>query len=224
MLPDRFNCSRSITDLPLHFIFHISPAGLPCRRDLKISEYRVHITPSSATRRPRMCCSLSLYRTFSFSFPSKMDPPYPGRSVDETYSHNPRSRTTGSRVSTTEALFQSLQLAESSPARTPSCETASYTTSRPPSSRGLASPAYNSPSLPHQSSFLTSQHSHQHPSQHQSPYQLPAEGALDTNWFAADGSTRDQAAPLLRVQPAPEELETPASSPPLASIESGAMR
>ncbi|KAK4451480.1 hypothetical protein QBC34DRAFT_401134 [Podospora aff. communis PSN243] len=155
-----------------------------------------------------------------------MDPPHPSRSVDETYSRNPRSRASSHRVSTTEALLQTLQLAESSPVGTAPFETASYTSSsRPPSSRGLASPTYNSPSLPHQPSpFLTCQLSHQQPPHHpSSPYQLRAEGPLDTNWFGDHRSPRLQAAPLLRVEPAPEELDTPASSPPLSSIESGAM-
>ncbi|KAK0656809.1 hypothetical protein B0T16DRAFT_400269 [Cercophora newfieldiana] len=173
-----------------------------------------------------MCCSLSIHRPSSSSSP-KMDPPYPGRSVDETYSHSTRSRNSGSGVSTTEALFHTLQVAKSSPAGTPSFETASHTTSRPPSSRGLASPTYNSPSLPHHqssSSFITSQLSHQQLSQHPSPYQPRTEGPLDANWFDAERPSRTHAAaPLLRVEPAPEELDTPASSPPLASIESGAM-
>jgi hypothetical protein len=171
-----------------------------------------------------MCCSISLRRP-SFTSPFKMDPPYPDRRVDETYSQNPRSRTTSGRVPTTEALFQSLQLAESSPDGTPSFETASYTTSRPPSSRGLASPAYNSPSLPHQPTFLQNQPlSHQHPTHHPSSYRLPTQGVLDANWFEAERPSQTQSTPQLHVQPAPDELDTPASSPPLASIESGAMR
>lgn len=135
------------------------------------------------------------------------------------------SRALGSRVSTTEALFQSLQLVESSPVGTPSFETASYTTSRPPSSQGLASPTYNSPSLPHQSSsFINTQLSHpQRPPQHPAPYQLRTEGSLEADWLDINTSSRLQAAPLLRVESASEQLGPPASSPPLASIESGAM-
>lgn len=134
---------------------------------------------------------------------------------------------TGSGVSTTEALFQTLQLAETSPAATPSFETASYSSSRPPSSRALASPPYISPSLPHpSSSYLASQISpqHQHQTQHRHSlsYQLPSEGVLDAEWFEPERS-QSRGTPLLRVEPAPEEQETPVSSPLLTSIESGTM-
>ncbi|EAQ89315.1 hypothetical protein CHGG_05934 [Chaetomium globosum CBS 148.51] len=88
-----------------------------------------------------------------------MDPTYSSQGFDDTYSHTPRSRA-GSGVSTTEGLLQNLHLAEST-----SFETGSYTTSRPSSSRGLASPAYLSPSLSHSPGYLSTPLT-----QHQTPF------------------------------------------------------
>ncbi|KAK4230955.1 hypothetical protein QBC38DRAFT_355796 [Podospora fimiseda] len=148
-----------------------------------------------------------------------MDSTFADQSYDGTYSHIPRSRASSSGVSTTEGLFQNLQLAES-----PSLETASYTTSssRPPSSRGLASPVYLSPSLSHDpSSYLSHplpQHQHDQPS-----FQpIPANNVSDTEWFETD-QTSTRVTPLLRLEPAPDSRDTPSSPPPLASIEPGAM-
>ncbi|KAK4197030.1 hypothetical protein QBC40DRAFT_286237 [Triangularia verruculosa] len=133
-----------------------------------------------------------------------MDSAYSDQDFGSTYSHNPRSRA-GSGVSTTEGLFQHLQLAES-----PSLETGSYTSSRPPSSRGLASPVYLSPSLSHPPNYLSSSIS---PHQQQLSH-LPS----DTEWFEAE-HTSVQGTPLLRLDPAPDHGEAASSSPPLASIE-----
>ncbi|KAK3366946.1 hypothetical protein B0T24DRAFT_682115 [Lasiosphaeria ovina] len=146
-----------------------------------------------------------------------MDPMYQDEGFSETYSHNPRSRTSSTTaVSTTEGLFQGLRLAES-PAYTPSTfDSSSYTTSRPPSSRELASPPYLSPSLPHSAAYLPTP-----ASQHQPHYQRLAEGVLDAEWFEAD---RPQGTPLLRVEHAPRHAEPSASSPPpLSTIEPGTM-
>ncbi|KAK4178632.1 hypothetical protein QBC36DRAFT_100723 [Triangularia setosa] len=137
-----------------------------------------------------------------------MDSRYSDQDFDSTYSRNPRSRA-GSGVSTTEGLFQNLQLAES-----PSLETGSYTSSRPPSSRGLASPVYLSPSLSHPPSYLSSSISPHH--QHFS--HVPS----DTDWFEAQHASV-QGTPLLRLEPAPDHGETPPSSSPLASIEPESM-
>ncbi|KAK4142628.1 uncharacterized protein C8A04DRAFT_38156 [Dichotomopilus funicola] len=79
-----------------------------------------------------------------------MDPTHSSsQQFEDTYSQTPRSRA-GNRISTTEGLLQNLHLAE-----TGSFETESYTTSRPPSSQGLASPTYLSPSLSHSPGYLT---------------------------------------------------------------------
>ncbi|KAK5655442.1 hypothetical protein OQA88_5713 [Cercophora sp. LCS_1] len=148
-----------------------------------------------------------------------MNPLQPRQDVSQTYSQNPRSRA-GSSVPATEALIQSLQLAESSPAGT-SFETASFSSSRPPSSRDLPSPVYHSPSLSRQAPFFSSQTSHQPSHPGPTPYQLLPD--LSANWFDTQRSTQPPDTPLLRVEPAPEELGTPASSPPVPSVESGAM-
>ncbi|KAK4674253.1 hypothetical protein QC763_118820 [Podospora pseudopauciseta] len=138
-----------------------------------------------------------------------MDSSYSDQDFDNTYSHNARSRA-GSGVSTTEGLFQNLQLAES-----PSLETGSYTSSsRPPSSRGLASPVYLSPSLSHPPTYLSSSLSpHQQHFAH-----LPS----DTEWFEAEHAPV-HGTPLLRLEPAPDHGETPSTSSPLASIEPESM-
>lgn len=145
-----------------------------------------------------------------------MDPTYSNRGFDDTYSHIPRSRA-GSGVSTTEALLQNLHLAETS-----TFETGSYTSSRPPSSRGLASPAYLSPSLSHTHTpgYLStplSQHQQSFPT-------LSSEEAIQhPEWFEEEQS-RGQGTPLLRLEPAHDQLGVSPSSPPLASIETDAMR
>ncbi|KAL2199551.1 hypothetical protein P885DRAFT_30243 [Corynascus similis CBS 632.67] len=96
-----------------------------------------------------------------------MDPIYISQGFDDACSHTPRSRA-GSGVSTTESLLQNLQLAE-----TTSLETGSYTTSRPQSSQGLASPAYLSPSLSHSPGYLSTSFT-----QHQTPFpSLPSNPA-----------------------------------------------
>jgi hypothetical protein len=142
-----------------------------------------------------------------------MDPTYSSQGFDDTYSHTPRSRA-GSGVSTTEGLLQNLHLAEST-----SFETGSYTTSRPSSSRGLASPAYLSPSLSHSPSYLSTPLT-----QHQTPFpHLSSEAVVsDAEWFESEQS-RAQGAPLLRLQPAHDQIGASASSPPLPSIETEAM-
>jgi hypothetical protein len=161
---------------------------------------------------------------YLFSFPSpshttiseeqqktlKMDPTYSSQSFDDTYSHIPRSRA-GSGVSTTEALLQNLHLAETS-----TFETGSYTTSRPASSRGLASPAYLSPSLSHAPGYLSTPLS-----QHQQSFPpLSSEEAIQhPEWFEEE-QLRGQGTPLLRLEPA----HASPSSPPLPSIETDAMR
>ncbi|KAK4187972.1 hypothetical protein QBC35DRAFT_215712 [Podospora australis] len=154
-----------------------------------------------------------------------MDSGYSEHSYDGTYSHNPRPRA-GSGISTTEGLFQNLQLAE-----TPSLESASYTSSRPPSSAGLASPVYLSPSLSHPAGYLSnsiphqeSSHQHQHRHQHQhqyQPHQHPHQHSYE-EWFDPE-HTSSQGTPLLRLDPAPDQNDTPTSSPPLQSIEPGSM-
>lgn len=143
-----------------------------------------------------------------------MDPTYSSQGFDDTYSRTPRSRA-GSGVSTTEGLLQSLQLAETS-----SFETGSYTSSRPTSSRGLASPAYLSPSLSHSPGYLATPLS-----QHQQPFPpLSSEAIIsDAEWFEAE-SSRVQGTPLLRLEPAHDQLGAAPSSPPLASVETDAMR
>ncbi|KAK4240688.1 hypothetical protein C8A03DRAFT_41800 [Achaetomium macrosporum] len=135
-----------------------------------------------------------------------MDPTYSGQASNSTYSRNPRSRA-GSGVSTTEGLLQNLQLAES-----PSFETGSYTNSRPPS-------AYLSPSLSHSPGFLSTPLS-----QHQQSFPpLSSETAVsEADWFEAE-QARAQGAPLLRVEPAQDQLGAPPSATPLASIETEAM-
>jgi hypothetical protein len=144
----------------------------------------------------------------------KMDSTYSSQGFDDTYSRIPRSRA-GSGVSTTEGLLQSLQLAE-----TTSFETRSYTSSRPTSSRGLASPAYLSPSLSHSPGYLTTPLS-----QHQQPFpRLSSEAIVsDAEWFEAENS-RVQGAPLLRLEPAHDQPRAAPSPPPLASVETDAMR
>ncbi|KAK3394025.1 hypothetical protein B0H63DRAFT_32593 [Podospora didyma] len=146
-----------------------------------------------------------------------MDSVYSDQNVDETYSQSsPRSRT-GSAVSTTEGLFQTLRLAES-PAHPPSYDSGSYTSSRPPSSRGQASPAYISPRPSHSATFLP------HPiPQHQPPFPRSSGGYLDTEWFDTDRNQAAQGTPLLRVQPAPEQSRASASSPPLVSNQHATM-
>jgi hypothetical protein len=146
----------------------------------------------------------------------KMDPTYSSQAFDITYSQTPRSRA-GSGVSTTEGLLQNLHLAE-----TPSFETGSYTTSRPPSSRGLASPAYLSPSLSHSPGYLSTPLSQQH----QQPFPpLSSEAVVsDAEWFETEHSQQAQGAPLLRLQPAHDQLGGSSSSPPLSSIETDTMR
>ncbi len=142
---------------------------------------------------------------------SKMDSAYSTPAFDDTYSRTPRSRA-GSGVSTTEGLLRSLQLAE-----TTAFETGSYTSSRPPSSRGLASPAYLSQRLSQSPNYLASApHSHL-----QQPF--PPLLSEDAQWFDAEHS-RAQGAPLLRLEPAHDQLGAAPSSPPLASIETDAMR
>lgn len=141
-----------------------------------------------------------------------MDSTYSDQHLNDTYSRNSRSRA-GSGVSTTEGLFQNLQLAE-----TRSFETASYTSSRPSSSRGFPSPVYLSPNLSHSPGFLSTP-----TSQHQQPYPpLSSEAISDADWFETD-HPRAQGAPLLRLEPASNQLGAPAS-PPLATIEPGTMR
>ncbi|KAK0613055.1 hypothetical protein B0T17DRAFT_657794 [Bombardia bombarda] len=145
-----------------------------------------------------------------------MDSRFSNQNFDDAYSHNPRSRNS-SGTSTTEGLFQSLHLAES-PTNPPSFETASYTSSRPPSSRGLTSSSYNtSPHIHHLPSF-----SPPHSSQNQRPFTRPTQAVSDADWFETD-RPQAQGTPLLRVEPSPEHNSTLASSPPLASIESEAM-
>ncbi|KAK3996540.1 hypothetical protein QBC44DRAFT_365660 [Cladorrhinum sp. PSN332] len=147
-----------------------------------------------------------------------MDSTYSDQSYDGTYSHIPRSRASSNRVSTTEGLFQNLQLAES-----PSLEAASYTSSRPPSSRGLASPVYLSPSLSHHPSSYLSHPLPQHQHDQTAFAPISSNAVSNTEWFEADHTSTTQGAPLLRLEPAPDSRDTPASSPPLASIEPGAM-
>jgi len=144
----------------------------------------------------------------------KMDSTYSSQGFDDNYSRTPRSRA-GSGVSTTEGLLQSLRLAE-----TASFETGSYTSSRPTSSRGLASPAYLSPSLSHSPGYLTTPLS-----QHQQPFpHLSSEAIIsDAEWFEAE-NLRVQGAPLLRLEPAHDQLGAAPSSPPLASVETDVMR
>ncbi|KAK4127098.1 hypothetical protein N657DRAFT_653419 [Parathielavia appendiculata] len=141
-----------------------------------------------------------------------MDSTYSSHDFD-IYSRTPRPRT-DSGVSTTEGLLQSLQLTA-----TTSFETASYTTSRPSSSRGLASPAYPSSRLSHSPGYLSTrlpQHQDSFPS-------LPSEPTVSgAGWFEPDQS-RTQGAPLLRLEPAKDELGASASSPPIPSTETEAM-
>ncbi|KAK3939121.1 hypothetical protein QBC46DRAFT_263886 [Diplogelasinospora grovesii] len=143
-----------------------------------------------------------------------MDSMYSDQSLEETYSQNPRSRAGSSGVSTTEGLFQTLQLVDS-PANVSSFDGASYTGSRPPSSRGLPSPAYISASLPHSASFVSA-----------SPYPLRlSQQVLDAEWFETQ-QPQTLGTPLLRVEAAPDQqLHTPPapSSPPLAPSETGTM-
>lgn len=144
-----------------------------------------------------------------------MDPTYSSQGFDDTYSHIPRSRA-GSGVSTTEALLQNLHLAETS-----TFETGSYTSSRPPSSRGLPSPAYLSPSLSHAPGYLSaplSQHQ-----QHTFPPLSSEDVVTHPEWFEEEQS-RSQGTPLLRLEPAHNQLGVSPSSPLLASIETDSMR
>lgn len=143
-----------------------------------------------------------------------MDPTYSSQGFDGTYSRASRSRAS-SGVSTTEGLLQSLQLAE-----TGSLETASYTSARPGSSRGLSSPAYLSPSLSsHSTGYLPtplSQHQPGFPS-------LSSEDVSHSEWFDTE-QQHTQGAPLLRLEPAYDQLGASPSPPPLASAETEAMR
>ncbi|KAK4154666.1 hypothetical protein C8A00DRAFT_42604 [Chaetomidium leptoderma] len=142
-----------------------------------------------------------------------MDPTYSSQGFADSYSRTPRSRA-DSGLSTTEGLLQNLHLAEST-----SFETGSYTSSRPPSSRGLASPAYLSPSLSHSPGYLSTPLP-----QHQISFPpLSSEAVVsDAEWFETEQS-QAQGAPLLRLQPAHDRLGAPSSSPPLTSIETDAM-
>ncbi|KAK4251146.1 hypothetical protein C7999DRAFT_28174 [Corynascus novoguineensis] len=142
-----------------------------------------------------------------------MDPTYISQGFDDACSHTPRSRA-GSGVSTTEGLLQNLQLAE-----TTSLETGYYTTSRPQSSQGLASPAYLSPSLSHSPGYLSTSFT-----QHQTPFpSLPSDpAASDPEWFKTE-QIQAQGAPLLRIQPAQDQPGESASPPPLPSVETEAM-
>lgn len=144
-----------------------------------------------------------------------MDPTHSSsQQFEDTYSQTPRSRA-GSRISTTEGLLQNLHLAE-----TGSFETESYTTSRPPSSQGLASPTYLSPSLSHSPGYLTTPLGQPH----SSFPPLSSETTIsDAEWFDAE-HTHTHGAPLLRLQPVHDEPGVITSSPPLSSVETGAMR
>jgi hypothetical protein len=149
-----------------------------------------------------------------------MDQLDPSQNVDETYLHIPRSRS-GSGVSTTGALIESIRLSAPSPG-TVSFDTGSFAGSKPPSSKGPGSPVYNSPGLSHRSAFS---HSELPPQQAQlSSFPLSNEASLSDNCFGNDRLPQTPLAPLLRVEPAEEELGRPASPPPRASIETGAMR
>ncbi|KAL2173340.1 uncharacterized protein P884DRAFT_212165 [Thermothelomyces heterothallicus CBS 202.75] len=141
-----------------------------------------------------------------------MDSTCTSQSFDDSCSRTPRSRA-GSGVLTTEGLLQNLHLAE-----TTSLETASYITSRPPSSQGLASPAYLSPNLSHSPGYLPSL------TQHQTSFSpLPSEAAASgQEWFETE-QPQVQGAPLLRLQPAYDEAGASAPSPPLPSTETEAM-
>lgn len=146
-----------------------------------------------------------------------MEPTYPAQGHGSTYSRDARSRS-GSGVSTTEGLLQDLRLAEVS-----LFETGSYASSRPPSSQGLASPAYLSPGLSHTpGSHLPTPLSQHH---HQQPFPpFPSDASVShTEWFQGE-QTRAQATPLLRIQPAHNQFGPPTSSPPVPSIEADTMR
>ncbi|KAM7221619.1 hypothetical protein V8F06_003010 [Rhypophila decipiens] len=125
-----------------------------------------------------------------------MDPRYSARGMEDVYSQNPNRSRASSSTSTTEALFHSLHIAESPPHITP-FETATYPGS------GRISPAR----------YLST------PTPHNQPAYRPD---LDQEWFDTE-RRQIQGTPLLRVEPAPDQLETPASSPPLRSVESETM-
>lgn len=134
----------------------------------------------------------------------------------DTYSLPPRSRA-GSGVSTTESLFQGLNIIESPPA-----VYLEGSRPRPSSSQGLSppSPAYTSPFSP-QSAYLPTPVSQTHSSS--SPFPSLPEGILNAEWF--DLPSRLEAAPILRVDPAQDYSQpTPSSSPPLQHSESATMR
>ncbi|KAK3330838.1 hypothetical protein B0H66DRAFT_528179 [Apodospora peruviana] len=97
-----------------------------------------------------------------------MDSTYSNHGFDDMYSHNPDRSRAGSTVSTREDLLQTPQLAESSAHS--SFETASYSSSRPASSRGLATPAYGSP--------------------HLSSYSNLSQQVLDAEWFETERRQR----------------------------------
>lgn len=141
---------------------------------------------------------------FSFSLPSfqslclsRMDPRYPGHGFENVYSHDiPRSRaSSGTSTATTETLFHSLHFVDPPTHTTTSpYEPAPYSSSRRTLSQELPASATSG----------------------NSRYQ----SVLDADWFDIE-RRQPQGSPLLRVS---EQLETAASSPPLASIESETMR
>lgn len=198
MLPD-----RSSTRTP--FLSSYKPARLVVDgNDIIGFAPRSTYVPAQTPTHPMYISLLNMDSTFSY------------HDFADSYSRSTRSRAS-SRVSTTEALLQNLQLAEA-----PSVDTGSYTNSRPTSSRRLASPAYLSPSLSHSSGFLSTPLS-----QHQQPFQppLPSEGGAvaDPAWFEAEQS-RAPGTPLLRLETASDQPGAPAASPPLASVEAESMR
>lgn len=132
----------------------------------------------------------------------------------DIHSQTHRSRT-NSGVSTTEGLFQSLKLVES-PANT--FDTASYPSSRPPSSQRLSTP-YISSGLPTSPAFLPASSSHLQLS-------LPptSDSLLDSDWFNTPHATT-LGAPFFRIEPA-SSYSGPrtTSSPSPRTTQSASMR
>lgn len=151
------------------------------------------------------CLSAVLYETK----PIAMDSTYLDHMYEQDYSQTHRSRSE-SGVSTTEALFHSLKLAES---QGDTLDSNPYT-SRPQSSEGLdlASRAHIRPGPPTSRSFLSTPSIHR--SYSQSNLSRISEPILSTSWSASQPHYPIQGAPQLHISPPTSfpELRRSASS------------
>lgn len=143
-----------------------------------------------------------------------MDSTYSDQLYEGVHSHTHRSRT-NSGVSTTEALFHSLKLAESS---ADTFDPTPYNSSSPQSSHGLASPAYISPAPPTSATFLPTINS-------QSQSNLPRipDSVLNASWFDTQEPST-QGTPIVRISPAITYSELTRSTSQLPNTRTASMR